>query len=875
MNIRLLTFLLIFVTGAFAWGAISVDTSGGGTGYDSDFVNSLREMRLYRLARVYLSEQLTQADLPPQAQARLTAALIEVMGEQALSGSASQQDEINAQSQKIARDYLDANTDNPYRIWILFAQLQDAVNAGELGAMNVQLRPGDETTRQAALNQLRRAADAAAELEKILDNPSNALDVQSKQKAIPDAQWQAIQNQTQFLAARGAMAMAQCYPANSPEFTDGATQAIARLKLLGGLPNTNPLCWRARLFRVRATRLSGDVNAAQNAIGFMLEKQKPPEEMLLDFQAEKLNLLMQSNRVAALETLTQLQQGLINTFPQSDSRDDDAHLAVLHALITLEKEAAARGNEPERKKYQDDAIQWADNMRRYDSGFYARSAQQILAAMALKSINSSSSQPGSALPGVNSEENSTPNADAQLIALAAENLFRSGQYNQAIETYQKAAQAAENKAEEIENAFKYRYIAAAIAHQQNDHAQAVTLFRNAAVKYPQHPQAQQALKSAIYHAGKLINPEDSSTIQTYAELLDEFLSLFPNSDSAEQMRQQRLQTALMESVPARRFAIFQKLLSSMTGKESSFNSLWNEGMKSADAALALAKEEGRDAAAMAGEYIQWLYTLPVVKNQKESPTADLYIILLNAQLKEALWRSEFTNQTPLAITQVQQALNQSAQFQSPEITQWKSHANALQVSLFVAQGKTEEALGLMNQLAGAGTDELLNIARVMSQQVSAMPPQSQSAAAAAVLKTIALIESRQAGAMASNQNEQVQLQLCKANMLLLTRQASEALKIFQPLAQNYPQNAEIQTGFAQALSDSGDSAGGLTQWRNVAQNTKQYSPEWYRAKYEVARLLVKTGQKPQAVKMVNLLKLLRPDLGGNPWKEKFEKILSE
>ena len=88
--------------------------------------------------------------------------------------------------------------------------------------------------------------------------------------------------------------------------------------------------------------MSGDVQAAQNALSFMLEQQKPPIEMLLDFQAEKLYVLMSSDRSAAVKTLSELEQSLSGSFANADTSDDSAHLAVLDAFVTFEKEAAAR-----------------------------------------------------------------------------------------------------------------------------------------------------------------------------------------------------------------------------------------------------------------------------------------------------------------------------------------------------------------------------------------------------------------------------------------------------------------------------------------------------------------------------------------------------
>ena len=629
--------------------------------YDADFVKTLREMRLYRLGESYLAEKLTQDDLSDKASSELTSAMVELLGEESLCTSSDKQDDIADKAQRFADEYLKTHSDSPFRIRVLLALAINGVNAGELGAMNVQLLPGDEPTRQAALTRLRLTDEQIKTLLQILNTPSNAIDPKTNQKVFSDDLWQRIKNQTAFLSARRALAMAKCYPAGSPEYSDCVVQANAELKPLGAIPSTDPLCWQARLLRVRAERMSGDVQAAQSALAFMLEQQKPPMEMLMDFQAEKLYALMSANRPAAIKTLSELERSLGDSFSNADSTDDAAHLAVLDAYVTLEKEAAARGDKNEQKNWQSKASQWAEKMRLYDSGFYARSAQQVLAAMAVKSL----------------EESETGNAASSqapsTIALAAENLFREGQLQKAIDAYLKAAEKERlSSSSNEENVFKYQYVAAAIAHKLDDHVQAAALFRQAAIDNPNNPKAAQAFKTALFHAGKLVDVNKPETAERYFNMLDEFLKTFPDSPDVNLIRQQK------------------------------------------------------------------------------------------QRLSEAL---------------------------------------------------------------------------------------------KAIPKTPAE-------------------RLSEAQTALKENRPTDAVALFTPLAKEFPNAQDVQIGFAEALSAANADQDALAQWRKVAQNVKQYSPQWYRAKYEVASLLVKTGQKDKAAEMIRLLKLLRPDLGGTEWSEKFEKLLT-
>ena len=637
--------------------------AGQPASYDADFVKTLREMRLYRLGESYLAEKALQDDLLDNQSAELTSALIELLGEESLCVSSDKQGEIVDKTQQIADEYLKAHGDSPFRIRVLLALALNGVKAGELSSMNVQLRPDDESMRQTALTRLRQSDDQIRELLRILNTPSNAIDPKTNQKAFSDDLWQRIKNQTSFLSARRALAMAKCYPAGSPEYSDCVVQANAELKPLGAIPSTDPLCWQSRLLRVRAERMSGDAQAALNALEFMLDQQKPPTEFLPELQAEKLYTLMTVNRPAAVQTLSEMERSFGDSFSNTDSSDDAAHLAVLDAYVTLEKEAAGRGDKNEQKVWRDKASQWAEKMRLYDRGFYARSAQQVLAALAVKSLEEESAG-----------ENVTNSQSPAAIALAAENLFREGQYQKAIDAYLKAAKAElalRGDGSDSSVVFQYQYVAAAIAHKLNDHDQAAQLFRQAAIDNPNNPKAAAAFKTALFHAGKLVDVSKSETIERYSAMLDEFLKTFPDSPDVNLIRQQK-----------------QRL---------------------ADAVKAIPK----------------------------SPAERL--------------------------SEAQSALEENR----PE----------------------------------------------------------------------------------------------------------EAVALFKPLAKEFPNAEDVQIGFAEALSAANADQDALDQWRKVAQNVKQYSPQWYRAKYEVASLLVKTGQRDKAAEMIRLLKLLRPDLGGAEWSEKFENLL--
>jgi hypothetical protein len=65
----------------------------------------------------------------------------------------------------------------------------------------------------------------------------------------------------------------------------------------------------------------------------------------------------------------------------------------------------------------------------------------------------------------------------------------------------------------------------------------------------------------------------------------------------------------------------------------------------------------------------------------------------------------------------------------------------------------------------------------------------------------------------------------------------------------------------------------LDKWRRVAARLRSYSPYWYEAKYEVARLLIESGDSAAATKLLKYIQAIPPGWDKSPFKSKFEQLL--
>jgi hypothetical protein len=104
----------------------------------------------------------------------------------------------------------------------------------------------------------------------------------------------------------------------------------------------------------------------------------------------------------------------------------------------------------------------------------------------------------------------------------------------------------------------------------------------------------------------------------------------------------------------------------------------------------------------------------------------------------------------------------------------------------------------------------------------------------------------------------------------------EARAAYRALAEARPRDGDVQEAYARLLLEGDDRATldeALGKWRELEQKSPKASPRWFRAKHAVALLHYRLGNPEQAAKIITLLKVLHPDLGGPEMKAEFEELL--
>ena len=143
------------------------------------------------------------------------------------------------------------------------------------------------------------------------------------------------------------------------------------------------------------------------------------------------------------------------------------------------------------------------------------------------------------------------------------------------------------------------------------------------------------------------------------------------------------------------------------------------------------------------------------------------------------------------------------------------------------------------------------------------------------LRTVELLQPRRAELTGSQRQN---LDRLAAEALVNVGRVDEALGAYRQLALALPNDGDVQEGYAKLLSARPDRASletALAKWRELAKRTPEGTERWFRAKLAVARLHFRMNNKHKAEKMIRLLEVLHPELGGPRMKARFEQLREE
>jgi TolA-binding protein len=799
------------------------------------FLAGLRVRRLFALAEHRCRQRLAETGHDDRARIELRVELSRSLLERALHETPAEREPL--WSQAIEAVDQSEGFKGSRRLLLTAQQALVHLAHGELARQESELAGAAEAAVDSARQELRTAIG-------LLQSASKEISVELRRKNQPrrgdtgdlDAgELASLARNLDYQLARAFRNQGESYPAKSPDRANSLRQAAEKLQLLTAVDVSDSITWPARLDEIACLRLLEDFGGAAERLD-MLETRQPPPAVAAALQAERIRLALDRRQgEAALAAVEQ-----VRTSGKQPTADLD--YACLEAYLAAWR-AAAKANQSA------DAAQWqnraADLIAEIDERYgryWSRRAEMLLA--------------GSVVRG-GSTQNLT------VLVRAAESLYRSGQIDQALDAYDRAARQAADTSQR-DAAFDDAYTAAAIEQQRGRPAQAAKRFRSAALADPDNPKAGDAHLLAIYNSAQVAKHDAAAlSPRAYLDLLQEHLARWPRSPTADQAH--LWLAGLYENQGRWSNAIEAYQAVSPDHPQAA---LAIEGASRCYqrtlAALAEAGEPTREVVAQATAYFEHL----VLNARGGLPERWSQTQRIAATSVAAIWLRYDDNSFARAQRLVSAALADSAEAPA----EWKSAAQTLEIFAVAAQGQREQAAQLLDQISGGEPAQLLGLIEGLARVAEQAP--------AAVGRELAELQLRAAKLIAQRlkelpAEEQRDFQRATIRALAAAGRHDEALKTAKQLAESYPRDGQFQEEYAGLLVDSDDRAywqAGLSKWRDIGHKTRQGSERWLRSMYYQARALTRLGESEQAARLIRVTEALYPELGGAELKAKFRDL---
>jgi len=802
---------------------------------DQRFLAGLRARGLYELAEAYCREQLARQDLPDRRRAELTIELVRALTERAAGTPAAARHSLWQQAREAVEQFARTEAGNPR---LALVRLQGAIVElvrGELARQEAWLVAENQTLLEEAKTHLRQAIKLLRSLDEQVRRQRRAQNLSGPpaDDRLSADQLQAISNHIHYELARALRNQAQCYGADSPDSANALTQAVELLEPLAGLSSEEPLSWKARLDLVICHRLLGDRGTAARLLAD-LTAAGPPADVELRARAERIYLALPDHLPQALAALSDGRQIAGRSSPELDYAWLSVYLAAWQAAVR-------DGKSDEAARWQAEAENLVELIETEHGFYWQRRAEMLLAGMVRRA---------------------PADSNLSMLIRAAEAAYRSGRPEEALAAYDRARQTAARQGRTAE-AFRLGFVAAAIEHHRHKHAEALRRYRELSLAFAREEQAPQAHLLAVFHAAQLAKAGEADALETYTDLLAEHMESWPEDATADEVRWSLGRLHELRGDWEQAVEVYREM--SPAGPRAT------EMVQALDrctsAWLAERRQSGEPCQPAAAQAAEWFESLI---HPAGGPWPQRFTPVHRAAALAAarLWLKYTRSGTAQA-----EAVLRAALAGSPDAEQgFLCDAQALLVFSLAAGGRASEAAQVLQQLSAAGPEQLLELLADLQRLAAEAPPETVRQLAELRLQAVGLLQ-RDGGHLSAGQ--QRLLEFARARALADAGRSDEAVSALARLAERYPRDAEIQEVYARMLSERADRGSlekALDCWRRLEAHLPEAAPGWFRAKYAIAELHYRLGNPQQAARMIRLIELLHPELGGPELRTQFKDL---
>jgi hypothetical protein len=806
---------------------------------ETHFLQQLRRLQLFPEAERYTREQLARADLPATAQVEFTLEQMRTLAMHALASSGEARESLWMQARLVAKDFSNKQPSHPRLVLI---RVQDALTLQALG--DQQRREAESLSDAAPLltlasGTLRAAekslADIAQQLAKEIPQRRNQP---VKEGELSVEELTRLKLQVEWQLAKTSWSRAFCYVAESRDRKALLLSTLESLETAVARINANDeLTGQLRILQMACLRELKRYDEALQ-VWQWLDSDVQPLAIRREAFAEALRTqAMLPEAATALKWLEDAKyQPLLQT------RDPELELAKLELVLRLARLAAEQKQTAELSKWQKAATQLAGNMERMHGHYWGRRADQLLAALA----------GGSA---------AAANASVELLARQADANYLQRKYDEAAQLYEQAAQAA-HTAGQADREFDLRYKSALLAQERKQYDIAAARLDRLAIAFKDHAQAAEAHLVACWNKAQQAR-EQPAVAPSYAAMLEEHVTRWPNAASAAQAqlwlgnwRQSQAEFAPAFTAYAAVPRESPHFLAAITGAANC-----------ARGELKRLLESNQNVEAAARQYLEYFQlNLPEAKATTLGP-AERVAILVSAEL--------FVQALPGGCSSAEKMLTVALQKLPVDDAEWETQAKAWYVITLAGQANRAEEAVKQLQANASSPQQLLT----MLDRLSTIATRSSATQRAAIATVqVAVLDKLEQNTASLTASQKIELRTVRAQALALIGNRAGALAAYEQLAKDDARNGAIQEAYAELLTAGKDAASAeaaLGKWRQIAAKSAPRQERWYKAKYNVAALLIRLEKKPDAATLVQFLLETPPGIEDAQWKARFEKLWEE
>ncbi len=813
---------------------------------DERFVNGLVARQLFTLAELACQDRLADTELTGRQEVAWTVRLIRIMSQHAAHSLPAQQAAHWQAAHQRAERFLAEQTEHPRRVLVA---LQDALTylaQGELARLEAGIAADPTAALDRARNTLRTAARQLETIDRQLTEQMATSDGNgTNADSLTADELFSLQNNVRFQLARAFRNQGLCYADGSTDRVAALSRAIKQLNsTLTQLREDNPLTWQVYLDLATCYRLLEDFAQAQHALKSPLAE-SAPNAIRIKATAEQSRIMIAADRAQqALDELSHLRASLTAPSPDLD-------FARLEAMLALWKTASESKDEAVASQWQKKVATAVAQIERAHGTYWGRRAKLAQLAVA---------------------ESGMASGDIEILRLSADELYHKKQYDQAITTYEKAAELARADGN-LSVATDVEYTAALIEQQLKRYAAAARRMQRLALEQTSHP------KSAARHLRAALNAaqaarQDPAAMARYETLLEEHIENWPADKTSNTAR--KWLGALYQSRHEWETAV--AVYRAVTPESDFFPTAITHLATCWEQWLRRAQSAGQPIKGIVADATGFFDTLILGPNRQwpeRWSSAHKTAALATARL-----RVEFS---PDELVDAQRVLQAAMEQNTSDDNTWQQEAQSLLVVALAGQvGHQSEALRLLQQLGSESVDRLLQLI----DQLSGLAKHASPAVRAQIAQVqIEALNQLKSGTGQLKPHQKIRVEQVRADALRAAGKKTEALAVYQQLAAQQPNNGAVQMSFAQLLLESDDPdvlTKAIAQWQQVARRIRpDDKDDWLNARYSIALALCKRnrpakGKKPAdrtvAAQRLRYLKATS-DVDQTPWKNKIDDLL--